>query len=76
MSMGDRMKKILVIASVAFFANLNCLSAQAGLVNGAAKGIGKATKSVSGCVSRGAKGVGKATKSTFGGMGKAVKSVF
>jgi hypothetical protein len=52
------------------------LPANAGLVNGATKGIGKATKSVVGCVDRGVKGVGKGAKTCTGGVGKALKTVF
>jgi hypothetical protein len=68
------MKNILLVFSL-FLAAFACLPANAGLMNGAAKGIGKATKSVTGCVDRGVKGVGKGAKTTAGCAGKAVKTI-
>jgi len=72
---------MLVLLSATVF----CSSAQAGLVKGAAKGLGKGTKAVAGCADRGVKGVGKGAKtvavcagkgvkSTAGGLGKAAKT--
>ncbi len=69
------MKKITVILSFMFIAGTICPSANAGLVNGAAKGLGKATKSVCGCIDRGIKGVGKGVKTCFGCVGKGFKTV-
>lgn len=66
------MKKILVV-----FVCLSVLgpAAQAGLVKGAAKGMGKAAKSVGGCMDRGAKGTMKGAKTVVGVPGKVVKSL-
>lgn len=44
-------------------------------MNGAGKGIGKATKSVFGCADRGVKGVGKGARTCAGGVGKAIKTI-
>lgn len=81
------MKRIAIIFCSIIIGNVTCLSAQAGLLTGAAKGIGKGTRAVVGCADRGVKGVGKGAKtvvgcagkgvkSTCGGVGKATKSVF
>ena len=70
------MKNIVLTVSVLYLAVLACLPVQAGLINGARKGLGKATKSVAGCADRGVKGIHKGAKTCTGGVGKAVKTVF
>jgi len=81
------MKQLSIILFCAVITNITCPSAHAGLLTGAAKGIGKGTKAVAGCADRGVKGVGKGAKtvvvcagkgvkSTCGGVGKATKTVF
>lgn len=80
------MNSFSAIIAIFLSANLFCVSAQAGLLNGAVKGIGKGTKTVVGCADRGVKGVGKGAKTvvkgtgkgvegTAGGLGKATKTV-
>ena len=69
------MKKISAMLAVLLVITATCSSANAGLLTGAAKGLGKGVKSVAGCVDRGVKGVGKGVKSTFGGIGKGIKSL-
>jgi hypothetical protein len=67
------MKKAQASVVMLLAVNLFCLSAQAGLVKGAAKGLGKGTKAVVGCADRGVKGVGKGAKTVVGFTGNGVK---
>lgn len=70
------MKSVLLTIFSFLIATFACAPANAGLVNGATKGVGKATKSVFGCADRGVKGVGKGAKTCAGGVGKALKTIF
>ncbi len=69
------MKNFLAIILSVLLISLFCSSAQAGIVNGAVKGIGKGVKGVGKGAKSAVGGVGKGIKSTFGGLGKATKTV-
>ena len=68
------MKGLSVVVLSVLLINL-CPSANAGLLTGAVKGIGKGVKGVGKGAKEAVGGIGKGVKSTFGGLGKATKSV-
>jgi hypothetical protein len=69
------MRSLSVFILVALLINLASPSAQAGLLNGAVKGIGKGIKGVGKGAKSAVGGVGKGVKSTVGGVGKATKTI-
>jgi hypothetical protein len=69
------MRDLSVIVLFAMLLNFSCSSAQAGLLTGAVKGIGKGVKGVGKGAKTAVGGVGKGVKSTCGGIGKATKTV-
>lgn len=68
------MNRFTAIIGTLLLVGLFSAPVQAGLLNGAVKGVGKGTKAVVGCADRGVKGVGKGAKTVTGCAGKGAKS--